>query len=369
MRLAIIGAGPGGLYAALAAVRAGFHVDLFEKGQVGEGIICGECIFDSLGIMERPGKGLLHPVGEIVLQARKTYRLAIRPYRNLWMMDRMVWQQDLARQAAACGVTIHEGEKVSSGRLQALKSDYDWVIDAGGAPGITSRSYGFSAEYYRKYMLGYQVVIQGDFSALRLGIKAGFLPDMPKDAMPGYYWVFPRDAATANVGVGCAVRDTGRFDVDLKALLQVVLKREGLEGRTVLKKGGGLIPARILPRLCYDNILLVGDAAGLTSPLHGGGIDLACLSGVLAVQAVTEGEAGVKKYRERLVGYLQEKLAMETLMVHSMRTLSFRAFDDLLHAAAVNGAFIRAKTALRHPDLLLAAWKWVKKEIPLKIRA
>jgi flavin-dependent dehydrogenase len=43
MKLAIIGAGPGGLYAALAAAGQGLQVDLWEKGRVGEGIVCGEC--------------------------------------------------------------------------------------------------------------------------------------------------------------------------------------------------------------------------------------------------------------------------------------------------------------------------------------
>lgn len=367
MKIAIIGAGPGGLYAALEAAGHGFHADVFEKGRVGDGITCGECIFDSLGIMTKPACGLLHPVETIVLQARKTYRLSVKSYRSLWMMDRAVWQRDLAEQAAVRGVKIHEGERISTSRLMDLKKDYDWIIDAGGAPSITSRSYGFSGEYFRKYMLAYQVVIRGDFSSLVPGIKAGFLADLPQDVMPGYFWVFPRDGQTANVGVGCAVGDGGGFNVDLKALLVKVLAMEGLAGRPVLKKGGGLIPARILPRLFYDNILLAGDAAGLTSSLHGGGIDLACLSGVLAVRAIAEGPQGPENYRDRLLGFLREKLAMEDLMVEKMRTLSFNEFDDLLHAAARKGAIIRTKMALRHPDLLWAAWKWLKTEGHLKI--
>lgn len=74
MKIAVIGAGPGGLYAALAAARKNITVDLFEKRKVGEGIVCGECIFDSLGIMTRPGRGLLHPVKGLVLKAGGEYR-------------------------------------------------------------------------------------------------------------------------------------------------------------------------------------------------------------------------------------------------------------------------------------------------------
>ena len=42
----------------------------------------------------------------------------------------------------------------------------------------------------------------------------------------------------------------------------------------------------MLDRLIYDNILLVGDAAGLTSPLHGGGIDMAVISGEEAAKSI-----------------------------------------------------------------------------------
>jgi digeranylgeranylglycerophospholipid reductase len=367
MRLAIIGAGPGGLYAALTAAKRGMQVDLFEKGRVGGGIVCGECIFDALGVMTKPGRGLLHAVTEIVLQGVETYRLRVRADRPLWMVDRTLWQRELAEQAAAQGVMIHEKERISAGRLLAMKGAYDWVIDASGAPSITSRTYGFTKDYFRKYLLACQVVIQGDFSHLIPAIKAGFLPELARETMPGYYWVFPRDAETANVGVGCAAPVNGAFRTDLKALLAEVLRKEGLSGEAVLKKGGGFIPARILPQLLYDNILLVGDAAGLTSPLHGGGIDLACLSGVLAVEAITEGRQRAESYRSRLVGYVKEKLAMETLMVEKMRTLNFKEFNDILHAASVNNAIIRTRVALRHPGLLFAAWKWVKKPIDIKI--
>ncbi|MDQ5986605.1 MAG: Thiamine thiazole synthase [Syntrophus sp. SKADARSKE-3] len=362
MKIAVIGAGPGGLYAALAAARQGMETHLFEKGQVGDGVICGECIFDSLGIMKKPGKGLLHRVDDIVLQAEHTYRLAAGRHRNLWMMDRILWQRDLAEQAVEAGVTLHEGINIRAERYRAFTEDYDWIIDASGAPSVTSRAFGFSGDYFRKFMMAYQVVVSGDFSVLLPAIKAVFLRDLPKEVMPGYYWVFPKDEGTANVGVGCSAREGHRFDVDLKTLLAGVLEREGLSGQAILKKGGGLIPARILPELVYGRVLLVGDAAGLTSPLHGGGIDLACLSGVLAVEAITNGRPGADLYRRRLIGYLREKSAMEGFVIAKMRTLRFEQWDTLLHAAAVPQNILRAKAALQHTDLLLAAWKWLRKK-------
>ncbi len=360
MRIAIIGAGPAGLYAALAAAERGLRTDLFEKRAVGEGIVCGECIFDSLGIMSRPGRGLLHPVEEVVLTARERHTLAIGRYRKLWMMDRERWQEGLAEAAAARGVRLEAETKIDPGRLLQMQGEYDGIVDASGAPSVTSRAYGFSGRYLEDGLAAYQAVLRGDFSAVWPRIAVRFLPDLPPERRPGYAWIFPKDARRANCGVICTRRGSRRGgDPALKMLLADFLKSEGLAGAEILKTGGGLVPGRILPRLVYDRILLAGDAAGLTSPLHGGGIDLACLSGVLAVEALADGAPGIERYRPRLMGYIRHKLAVEALAIRKMRALDFDAFDALLGGVASQSNLRRARTALRHPALAFVTLRWL----------
>jgi len=362
LRLAIIGGGPGGLYGAIAAARQGMEVVLFEKGEIGDHIVCGECIFDSLGLLEKPAAGLLYKVEAILFEAQGVHRLAIRDYRNLWMMDRRAWQRDLATKAANLGVVIRSGEKINANKLSEIKRNYDWVLDASGAPSVTSRAYGFSREYQRECLLAYQYVLEGDFSHLQQTIKVGFLSHIKPEYLPGYYWIFPRDEQTANVGVVYAGGDDRQFALEIKSLLHEVMEKESLGAATVRSKGGGLIPASILPVLVHENIILVGDAAGLTSPLHGGGIDLACISGTLAVEAIMKGKQGVAAYRNNLLALMKDKIALESLIIKKMRRLSFGDFDDLLQAAAVRKPWIRTKTALRYPDLLVAAWRWLRKK-------
>ena len=367
MRIAIIGAGPGGLYAALAAAKQNIRVELFEKRKVGEGIVCGECIFDSLGIMPRPGRGLAHPVDEIVLTARGDYTFPLSRHRRLWMLDRRTWQQDLAHRAASLGVRIHENTKITRERLRQMQKENDWVLDASGAPSATSRLYQFSGDYFREYLLAHQLVLAGDFSALHPRIKIAFFPNLPARVQPAYYWVFPKDGKTANVGVVCTLRGVVSKDrLDLKELLADALRAEGLTDAIVLERGGGIGPSRMLPRLVYDNIMLIGDAAGLTSPLHGGGIDMACLSGVLAAGAVVEGNQGVAAYQEKLSRYMQEKLALEKVTIRKMRTLNFARFDHLLGGVTSLSKLTRLKIALRHLDMFYVTMKWfgTKKEIP-----
>lgn len=360
MKIAVIGAGPAGLWAALAAAERGFRTDLYEKRAIGEGICCGECIFDSLGIMNRPGRGLLHPVEEVVLTARACHTLAIGRYRKLWMMDRRTWQEGLAEAAVARGVHLKTRMKIAPGRLRQMQDEYDGIVDASGAPSVTSRAYGFSGRYLEDGLAAYQAVLRGDFSAVWPRIAVRFLPDLSPERRPGYAWIFPKDPHRANCGVICTRRGPRRGgDPNLKTLLRDVLAGEGLAGAEVLETGGGLVPGRVLPRLVYDRILLAGDAAGLTSPLHGGGIDLACLSGVLAVEALADGPPGIERYRPRLMGYVRRKLAVEALAIRKMRTLDFDAFDALLGGVASHSNLRRAATALRHPALALATLKWL----------
>jgi digeranylgeranylglycerophospholipid reductase len=367
MKIAIIGAGPGGLYAALAAARKNITVDLFEKRNVGEGIVCGECIFDSLGIMTRPGRGLLHGVEGLVLKGGGEYRFPLGSHKSLWMLDRRVWQQDLSSQAQALGVRLHEQAGVTVSDLAQMKRSYDWILDASGAPSISSRLYGFASDYLQECLVAHQVRLAGDFSSLVPCIRVVFIPDLPAEYQPGYAWIFPRDDRSANVGMVCTVRKTtGCIKPDLKKKLAAFIRKEGLAGASVLERGGGIAPARMLSRLVYDNLLLVGDAAGLTSALHGGGIDMACLSGVLAVQAISGGKDGADHYAGRLRYYLREKNALEKVTIGKMRTLNFDRFDRLL--AGVTSASLRVRfwTALQNPLMFWTTIRWfkTKKKIP-----
>ena len=367
MKAAIIGTGPAGLYAALGASKHNIQIDLFEKRSVGEGIVCGECIFDSLNIMKKPGRGLMHPVDEVIFQGHGCYNFPLGRHRKLWMLDRRTWQQNLAACAVDRGVNLHEHTKITPERLQQMTKEYDWIIDASGAPSITSRLKGFSNDYFKNYLLAYQVVLTGDFRSVWRRIKIIFLPDIPADCQPAYAWIFPKDENLANVGVVCTVQGTLRKDkLDLKKMLAQTIRNEGLDETQVLERGSGMAVSGILPRLVYDNILLTGDAAGLTSPLHGGGIDMACLSGVLAADAIVNGGRGIASYSETLKQFTQEKLALEEVAIQKMKTLKFDEFDKLLGGITSRSWYVRGRTALQHLDMFYVTLKWfgTKKRIP-----
>jgi len=317
-KLLVVGAGPAGLYAASEAAKSGFNVTLCEKGKIGENIRCAEGFFDTLKVLGKPEFGVHFKVENLIIKVISTYKLNANQL-NLWMIDRATWQKKLAEQAENLGVKIREKSQISPKDLIKLKKEYDYIIDASGAPSVTSRLNGFSNFYKQHSGKTVQYTMEGDFSHIGNSLKVGLMPDFW-----GYYWIFPKTSNLANVGVGnfCSKEKDRLWD-----RLDKVIKEEGLSGYKILKKIGGICPTAIPTSLVYDNILLVGDAAGLTSPLHGGGIDMAIVSAKEAVKSIL---SDWTNYEQNLKSIIENKLKFEGLLVKVWRERNLDEMDKLI---------------------------------------
>jgi len=342
-KVLVIGGGPGGLFAAAEAAGKGLDVTLMEKGKIGENIRCAEGFFDVLKLLGKPSAGVRFKVETIVFEALSTYKFDSRCL-NLWMIDRSTWQKELSERAALKGVKIMENSPVSPQDLQNLKTKYDFIIDASGAPPVTSRLLGFYGFYGQNSGKTIQYLVEGDFSHLANSIKVGLLPDFW-----GYYWVFPKGkdehgSQTANVGIGNFAPD---FRTGLRDMLKDVLKKEKLDNENykVIKKLGGICPTLMPDRLVYDNIMLVGDAAGLTSPLHGGGIDMAVLSGMACAKALPENPGS---YETNLRNLLFRRLYFEHMLVRAWRKRNLEHVDKILSAIGA----LRLYKLLAYPRII-----------------
>ena len=116
------------------------------------------------------------------------------------------------------------------------------------------------------------------------------------------HWVFPKGVDddgrhTANIGVG-NFNPSSR--ISLWELLEYALRREGIERESIdIKTFVEYVRLGCRTNL-YTTIYCWQEMPGLTSPLHGGGIDMAAISGIYAARALKE---GVQTYDKTFAGY------------------------------------------------------------------
>lgn len=301
-KLAIIGAGPGGLFAAKEAAQLGLSVTVFEKGQIGEHIFCAEGFVDVLKLLPPPAKGVCFPINQLLITVKEQFTIDVSRL-NLWMLDRQTWQQALAREAIDCGCEIIEQHPITPDRLRKMTKEYDWIIDGSGARPVSAAA--FDLPDIRKAVAA-QCTLEGDFSSLKGKLKIALDPQYT-----GYGWIFPKSDTEANVGLGWFGKR--RKGLRLKDALEAFLQKEGLAHYTIVKRGSGLIPIQCRERIVVGNTFLIGDAAGLGSPLHGGGVDTACISGILAARAAAADKpAWYEQEVQKLIG-IRLKLEQKVL--------------------------------------------------------
>jgi geranylgeranyl reductase family protein len=111
----------------------------------------------------------------------------------------------------------------------------------------------------------------------------------------GYAWIFPKTGARVNAGLGICMM--GRFPNPRTQFYRHVLSKKLFDGSLLLSSGAWYDPTRRpLDSMVANGVSIVGDAACLVNPVHGGGIGPSMLSGQLAgktiVKALETGDAG-----------------------------------------------------------------------------
>ena len=102
---------------------------------------------------------------------------------------------------------------------------------------------------------------------------------------PGYIgWVVPGVGMTQ---VGLAVSQSHRADI--ASFVKRLDDMFGFRDKQVLGERGGMIPINgLLRRIHRDRVLLLGDAAGMVSPLTAGGIHRSYRFGIVAADAIAD---------------------------------------------------------------------------------
>jgi digeranylgeranylglycerophospholipid reductase len=310
--LVVAGAGPGGLYAAVQALKRGLKVHVFDKKTVvGVPVKCGE-YFPVRKEMEYllPSAGDYMHVFDVPQDAVDNFCKTIRVISpkgrefefdfEAYVLDRTRLEQDVAKKVVDLGGTIELGTPVdlfnNDGELAVGKNKAEGVrakvvIAADGFPSKVARSAGILTE---DYMTPNNIAINYEYLMGDLGVDQS-VTEMyfgMEFAPGGYGWIIPKGSGTANVGIGIRTsfseRNDGKGYLDY-FLHNCDLTKHKLEGG----KPGPMI-ADVLPvdgplKSTYsDHVIAVGDAAAMVMPTNGGGISTAMITGEIAGQIAAD---------------------------------------------------------------------------------
>ncbi|GIM97504.1 geranylgeranyl reductase family protein [Paractinoplanes toevensis] len=350
--VAVVGAGPAGSAAAIAACRAGARVLLLDRSDFPRDKPCGDgvaaaavTVLEALGV-----HGVTDgypPIGRVRLVGPGGSTVARPLPRPAHTVPRRVFDQRLVRAAVAAGAdlrrhtvrVIHDegaGPVVIDGRFEAAV-----LIGADGAGSVVRRALGHPANPPGHLA----VAIRGYAPTANLDEQ---IIVTTEQRWPAYAWTFPIGDGTANVGYGEVLRGEPLSRAYLLERMNDLLaggEPTGLRAHHLPLSTRRPPPGR-------GRTLLAGDALSLINPFTGEGIFYAVLSGALAGAAAAGGPSRVaERYRDALRRRLGRHLRHSGLAAWLTRRPS--VVDAAMRAAARDGRVFDRVVELGLEDGLL----------------
>jgi geranylgeranyl reductase family protein len=310
----VVGAGTAGCMAAKTTAEAGLKVCIIErkkKEEIGEKI-CGDALGEhhlkELGL-EKPQSGEL----EKRIEGVKIYSPNLETIFTIehedfvgYILNRRLFGQWLLRKALEKDVVLLDSTQflepiiekgfVTGILAKDLQSDKNiqmrsnMVLDASGFLAVIRRrlprEMGIENEIANEDVEAcYREIRQLRQEPENTGYCEIYLNQ--KITPGGYTWIFPKNGARVNVGLGVCMRD--KFPNPKDQLYKHVLNKPLFSGSLLLNGGAWYDPTRKpLDNMVGNGIAILGDAACLVNPIHGGGIGPSMLSGYLAGKTIVE---------------------------------------------------------------------------------
>ncbi|MCW4024212.1 MAG: NAD(P)/FAD-dependent oxidoreductase [Candidatus Bathyarchaeota archaeon] len=326
----VVGAGTAGCLAAKTIAEKGLKVAIVEKkpkDEIGKKI-CGDALGEHhltfLGL-EKPNGGEL----ETKIDGMKifspdentVFTVADNDFKG-YILNRHLFGQWLLKKATDTGAQLKDNTNLRSP-----------IIEKGAVVGITAKNMktGDVCELRSKVVVdatGYFGMVRKQLPA-ELGIDRQIDNEdveacyreirtlkqntentryceiyLNQKASPGgYIWIFPYGGARVNVGIGAIMRKTG-YPNPKEQLYKTAFKKPMFEDSTVETGGAWFDPVRRpLDNMVGNGVVLVGDAASLVNPIHGGGIGPSMLSGHFVGLQIVEALSKGEPTKEALWGY------------------------------------------------------------------
>ncbi len=341
----VIGAGVAGSVLAGLLAGKGAAVLLVEKDEyAGKTTACG-------GLLDKPyfDRYVRDPA---VMEQHITRNVFIMPWGTVGFdcdqvtVKRRVFDRYLSQKAARSGARLVTSTRAlgyrvkSSGRVEVDLLDRRTrerytveakiVAFADGPHTLGRHNPRFRQDHNRPfwaYAYAYEVEgIPFDSQEMRIYLD-------PQLAPWGYGWIFP-NRYDSNIGVGTIQAEIDR-GVRVKEKLYYFIETFELTApllkeRRILDKKGGFIPMKLIRHFSDDSQVILGDAAGMVSPLFGAGIDYAIDAAEVCAPVILESLAKndfsrqqLQQYdqglEERLLKDLRKQEMVSRLIIHSLK--------------------------------------------------
>jgi menaquinone-9 beta-reductase len=370
--VAVVGAGPAGCAAALAATRRGASVLLLDRDDFPRDKPCGDGIAPEVlaALADLGVTGVtegFRPLEVLRVVGPGGGEVAGRMSEAVHTIPRTVFDHRLQRAAVAAGATFERRT------VRALVAHEDHVAVDGQPARVVIGADGASSTVRRH--LGAAVNPPGHLAIAMRGYAP--MPDcapheqhivMAGRPWPAYAWSFPIGDGNRNVGYGHLLKGGPTSRAHLLDRLAALLPGVDLSSTTALR-AHHLPLSTHRPAVGRGRVLLAGDACSLINPFTGEGIFYAVLSGALAgaAAATGAGDAGqryAQALRARLGRHLRHtgaaaKLGTQRWIVDAGVRAADRhppVFDALVRLGLGDGlltprvlASIAAAVARRHP--------------------
>ena len=303
----IVGAGPGGLACARLLAENGLDVLVLERKPVVGPKTCGGGITWD-GLIRRVPEHLCDkafPVQHIRSNYQET---AIRSGRPIVATIRREvlgqWMRARAEEAGAviktsCPVQAITPEEVATSRGNFR---YRYLVGADGSSSVVRKYLGIATQ---NIGVGIHFQVPGDFAGMEWHLNNGLFKN-------GYGWIFPfRNMASVGV-YGARPHNNPRQ-------MLASLVRWAAQGNIPVN---GLKPRAGLINFDYrgwrfNNIMLIGDAAGLASGLTGEGMYPALVSGETAARVIMDPDYGCMELQRIIVKQRQHRRIVEFTARHA----------------------------------------------------
>lgn len=316
----VVGAGPVGCIAAGHIARQGHSVLILEDHHaIGRPMQCGglvsprlrEMVEFEIDVLNAVSGAHVHaPSGEVLTLSAQEGRAIV--------IDRTRFDEDAAAWAVEQGAEIRLGSRVT--RVQVGESGVTahtargtsfhshLIIGADGPASITAHA--ASLPPIREFVSGFEIeAINRTVDPTMVEVYTG------KRMGEGFFsWVIPSGGERVRIGTG--VHRSNRTAMDtLHYLMNHSIHAKRFSRVQPISLHGGTIPIGIRDRLHADRMMVIGDAAGLSKPVSGGGVITGIISARIASEVagecLTNGiftRQATAVYQKRLLGEIGKEL-------------------------------------------------------------